>query len=94
MNRTKTRSNPGPQAISRREFIRATSQTAALAATAVAFPHVSRGRVLGANDRIGVGFIGVGGRGSSHLATVQRLAKEGERVQVIAVNDVFRYRLN
>ena len=54
---------------------------------------VSRGRVLGANDRIGVGFIGVGGRGTSHIGTVQKLAKAGENLQIVAVADVFRFRL-
>ena len=59
-----------------------------------AAPFVARSRVLGANDRIGLGYIGVGGRGSSHIGTVQRLAKAGENVQIVAVNDVYRYRLN
>ena len=58
-----------------------------------AFPYVARGRVLGANDRIGVGVIGVGGRGSSHVATVNRLAQT-ENLRVAAVCDVFRYRLD
>jgi len=58
-----------------------------------AFPYVSRGKVIGANDRIGVGFIGVGGRGSSHVATVQRMA-QAENLKVVAVCDVFRDRLD
>lgn len=49
--------------------------------------------MLGANDRIGVGFIGVGGRGGSHVATVQGLIKAGENLAIVAVNDAFRYRL-
>lgn len=77
---------------SRRQFVSLTGR-AALAAS-ISFPLVSRGRVIGANDRIGVGFIGVGGRGSSHVATVQRLAKSGEKLEVVAVNDVFKYRLD
>lgn len=55
---------------------------------------ISRGRVLGANDRIGIGFIGVGGRGSTHVATVQRLIAGGENAQIVAVNDAYRYRLD
>jgi predicted dehydrogenase len=75
--------------VSRREFFR----RAAVAAAALnAFPYVARGRVLGANDRIGVGFIGVGGRGSGHVATVRRLA-DSDNVKVVAVCDAFRYRL-
>ncbi len=80
--------------LTRRDFIGTATKATALAAAAGAFPFVARGRVLGANERIGVGFIGVGSRGSSHLATVQRLAKDGEKVQIVAVNDVFRYRLD
>ena len=70
----------------RRDFIGTATKAAAFAAFSGAFPFVTRGRVLGANDRIGVGFIGVGGRGSSHVATVQRLAKDGEQVQIVAVS--------
>jgi predicted dehydrogenase len=80
--------------LTRRGFIQTAAKAATLAAVVSPFPFVARGRVIGANDRIGVGFIGVGGRGSSHLATVQRLAKEGENVQIVAVNDAFRYRLD
>jgi predicted dehydrogenase len=78
----------------RREFVSKTAKGATLAALAMQFPFVSDGRVIGANDRIGVGFIGVGGRGSSHLATVQKLAQSGENIQVVAVNDAYRYRLD
>jgi predicted dehydrogenase len=79
--------------LSRREFIRTGAQATAVVTAASAFPFVSRARVIGANDRIGVGFIGVGGRGNTHLAIVQRLIKAGEQVQVVAINDAFRYRL-
>jgi predicted dehydrogenase len=83
-----------PSQLNRREFVRAAA-TATLAAGAISsFPFVSRARVIGANDRIGVGFIGVGGRGNSHLAIVTKLIKAGEPLQVVAVNDAFRYRLD
>ena len=78
--------------LSRRDFISATTRAAAV--TVAAFPFISRGRVIGANDRIGVGFIGVGGRGGGHVATVQRLMKAGENLKIVAVNDAFRYRLD
>jgi len=80
--------------LTRRAFMQATARATALAAAATAFPFVSRGRVLGANDCIGVGFIGVGGRGSSHVATVQKLIKGGENLRITAVCDAFRYRLD
>src|SRR3974390_1122361 len=84
----------GGRSLTRRAFMQATVRSTALGAAVTAFPFVSRGRVLGANDRIGVGFIGVGGRGSSHLATVDKLIKDREKVQVAAVNDAYRYRLD
>ena len=79
--------------MSRREFCNATAKSAAAVGVLSAAPFLARGRVLGANDRIGVGFIGVGGRGSLHVATVQKLIKSGENIQIVAVNDAFRYRL-
>lgn len=88
-----TKPSPSSSAMNRREFIRAGTQAAAILGAAAAFPYVSRAKVIGANDRIGVGFIGVGGRGNTHLAIVQRLIKAGEPLQVVAINDAFRYRL-
>lgn len=80
--------------LTRRQFMTATVRATAVSAAVSAFPFVSRARVIGANDRIGVGFIGVGGRGSSHVATLQKLIATGEHAQIVAVNDVFRYRLD
>jgi predicted dehydrogenase len=78
----------------RRRFLGTAARAAATAALASGFPRISRGRVLGANDRIGIGFIGVGGRGGSHVATVQNLIKGGANLAIVGVNDVFRYRLD
>ncbi len=85
---------PSSHDLTRREFLGAGARTTAVAAVAAAFPFVSRGRVVGANDRIGVGFIGVGGRGRSHVSTVQRLIESGANLGIVAVNDVFRFRLD
>jgi predicted dehydrogenase len=74
--------------LNRREFIRAT----ALAAGAVTAPMVSRGQVMGANSRLGVGFIGVGGRGRSHLNTVLKMIEEGEAARVVAISDTYGFR--
>jgi predicted dehydrogenase len=89
-----TQSLPRKQDLfTRRHFVRTTAQATAVAVAAGTFPYVARGRVIGANDRMGIGFIGVGGRGSSHIATVQRLIQAGENLQMVAVCDAFRYRL-
>ncbi len=88
--------HPSPetkQGLTRRQFLRSSVQAAAIATAVTAFPYVSRSRVLGANDRIGIGFIGVGSRGNTHLATLQQLIAAGEKAQMIAVNDAYGYRL-
>ena len=77
----------------RRQFIRAAG-AAAGAAAAYTAPHVTimAGEARGANDRIGVGFIGVGGRCRAHINIVNALKKEGI-AQPVAVCDVYRPRL-
>jgi hypothetical protein len=57
MNSLPSTGHPG---LNRRRFL---SRGAAATAAAFAFPYV--GSVLGANDRIQIGCIGVGGKGSS-----------------------------
>jgi predicted dehydrogenase len=47
----------------------------------------------GANDRLGVGLIGVGGRGLAHLAILKEMARNKEGVQIVAVNDAYGPRL-
>jgi len=81
-------------ALNRREFVQTVSKATLAAAATKAFPFVSRGKVIGANDRIGVGFIGVGGRGNSHLSVVQKLIAAGENLQIVAACDAYRYRLD
>jgi len=82
-----------PGGVSRRQFIQSAAATAAAGVLSAA-PLVARGRVLGANDQLGIGFIGVGGRGSSHVGTVQRLIRDGEKLKIVAVCDAYRYRLD
>ncbi len=64
---------------SRREFIR---QTAISAAALAAYPP---SRVLGANDRVRVGMIGVGGRGQELLKQVLGVPS----AQLVAIADVY-----
>jgi predicted dehydrogenase len=51
-------------------------------------------RIIGANDRINVGLIGVGGRGSDLLRWVQGIGARTGGVQIVAVSDLYRKRLN
>src|SRR6516162_5355088 len=66
----------------RREFLK---QTALGSAAFLAYP---RARVLGANDRVRVGMIGVGNRGQDLLEEV----KSVPNVEVVAIADVYRGR--
>ncbi|MBC7293640.1 MAG: Gfo/Idh/MocA family oxidoreductase, partial [Thermoleophilia bacterium] len=69
--------------VNRRQFLRATAATAAFAT----------GKVLGANDRITVGVIGVGGRGFYLSRYYSRIGEETGMCQLVAVCDVYRRRL-
>src|ERR1043166_6595094 len=84
---------------SRRGFIKKTAAaTAAIAATRLFKTPVygqtqapSPGRVIGANDRIVVGHIGVGGQGMAHVRSIKENAADNNVVQG-AVCDVSKYR--
>jgi len=64
----------------RRQFLRTSTAAAAGAAT---WTGLAAGRVLGANERIRIGGIGVGDRGTDRLKMAQRLGAE-----VVAIADV------
>jgi len=76
---------PESGTLSRRTF---TTGLAAVAAAGI-IPRSTRG----ANDRIGIGIIGCGGRGRDHLHTLNQVKAAGEAVEVTAVCDVYRPRL-
>ena len=59
--------------IDRRTFIK--SAAGAAAAGMVAFPHVVKGQSAGVspNDKLNIGFVGVGGRGRSSLIAIGEL---------------------
>jgi predicted dehydrogenase len=71
--------------LGRRDFMKA----AAVGAAAATLPASSYGKVLGANDRIGVAFLGVGGRCQAHIGHVLRLQKENKGVAPVAVCDIW-----
>ena len=73
--------------LNRRNFL---GTTGAIAATTV-WSAKSYAAVVGANERIHVGFIGVGGMGSGHLGAIVRL-KEKNNLQPIAVADCWKTR--
>ncbi|QDT48363.1 Inositol 2-dehydrogenase [Symmachiella dynata] len=73
--------------VSRRRFL----ATSGVAATTVAMTAKSYGKVLGANDRIRVGFIGVGGMGGGHVRACLKL-KESDNLEFLGVADCWKTR--
>src|SRR5690348_13426233 len=85
------------QAVNRRDFMkRAASVGATLGTAAKAFAarpaKTSAGRVIGANDRINVGVVGVGGRGSYLAETFAGISERTNACKVVAVADVYEKR--
>src|SRR5262249_41893924 len=86
---------------SRRAFLRKTATAAAVVASANVFKTPvygqaqapAPGRVIGANDRIVVGYIGVGSQGMNHVRTEKAHASENNIAQA-AVSDLYQKRLN
>src|SRR5262249_38763959 len=58
-------------------------------AAALSLTAASYNKVYGANERLGVAFLGVGGRCQAHLDIINKLSKEGKGVAPVAVCDVW-----
>lgn len=76
----------------RRDFVRSSVTASVVAAGAIAAPTVIAETSKGANERLGVGFIGTGGRCNAHLGIVNNFKEQGI-AQPVAVCDVYRPRL-
>jgi len=74
--------------VSRREFLQTTAMVAAGSAAAVPLSALSYARVVGANDRIALGHIGVGNRGSELQGMAAQL-KDSKNVEMTAVCDLW-----
>ena len=68
--------------VDRRGFIKTTT-SAAVAAWAI-----HRNRAFGANERLGIGVIGCGGRGNSDMGEIEKIT-ESHNVEVVALCDVW-----
>jgi len=77
--------------LTRRQFI----HQAGAAAITVAGTSTRRatGKTLGANERIGIGMIGVGSRSQAHFKALRYLKQEGANIDIVAVCDVYRPRI-
>jgi predicted dehydrogenase len=71
--------------LNRRTFLKGT----AAAAGALTLSAASARRVYGANERIGVAFVGVGGRCQAHLDIINKMAKANKGVAPVAVCDLW-----
>lgn len=79
--------------LSRRDFLKTTGVAAGLLATPTITLASSQGKILGANDRINYGFIGVGGMGASHLSIIKQFSGP-DNLAILGVCDVFEKRRN
>jgi predicted dehydrogenase len=64
-------------------------KTSAAGAAALSLTAASARRVLGANERVGVAFLGVGGRCQEHIGIINKLKKQEKGVEPVAVCDVW-----
>lgn len=79
--------------INRREFVKTTA-AAAFAGVALTSTRSVQGTILGANDQVNIGLIGVGGRGRDLLKwVIETGQKPATPARVVAVSDVYARRL-
>ncbi len=73
------------RSMGRRELLTA----AAAGSASMATPLANAAAFRQANDRIGLGFIGVGGRGTALFHDLQQRARDGAGIEIVAVCDVW-----
>src|SRR3954451_11430106 len=71
--------------VNRRDFLK----TSTAAGSALALSAASYSRVFGAMDRLGIAFLGVGGRCQQHIDVILEMVKKGDKVAPVAVCDVW-----
>src|SRR5262245_63959648 len=69
----------------RRDFLK----SSAAAGAALTLSAASYARVRGANERVGVAFLGVGGRCQAHIDVIVKMAKENAGAAPVGVCDVW-----
>ncbi|MBP6963351.1 MAG: Gfo/Idh/MocA family oxidoreductase [Armatimonadetes bacterium] len=80
------------RSFSRRDFIKGSAAAIGLGIIG-AGPSMAAPRVLGANDRILIGVIGCGGKGTDHLRKLVEKSKDpAARIAVVAVCDIYEPR--
>jgi predicted dehydrogenase len=71
--------------VDRRDFLKATTA----GATALSLTAASASRVYGANEKLRVGFLGVGGRCQQHVDVILQMRDQGKAVVPVAACDVW-----
>ncbi len=79
-----------PDAVNRRDFVKTTIGVSA--ALGIARSAAAQGRVIGANDKINIGIIGVGTRGGGLLRQLVRMRDAGANINIVGVCDVYEKR--
>jgi predicted dehydrogenase len=75
----------GRKRVNRRNFLK----TTAAGASALTLAATSYARVVGAGDKLRIGFLGVGGRCQQHIDAILKMQEEGKPIVPVAVCDVW-----
>jgi predicted dehydrogenase len=78
-------SEPQSPPVDRRDFLR----SSAAVGTALTLSAASYAKVAGANSRLGVAFVGCGGRAQAHIHAILKLKQEGQVIAPVGVCDVW-----
>ena len=78
-------SEPQAAPVDRRDFLRSTASVG----TALSLSAVSYGRVPGPIARLGVAFLGCGGRAQAHINAILKLKQDGHAIAPVGVCDVW-----
>ena len=79
--------------LTRRQFIHRAGAAAATITVAGTSVKRAAGKEKSPNERIGIGFIGCGGRSQAHLQAVSYLKGRGENVDIVAACDAYKPRM-
>jgi len=82
------------KSITRRSFIQKSGLATSSVLLGAASVKHSWARNNSPNDTLGIGVIGTGGRGNSHLRMLNQLKEAGENIEILAVCDIYRSRLD
>jgi predicted dehydrogenase len=89
---------PESSPLNRRQFLAATGVASAAAGLVGSPPAFSQNfaaaKPVGANDKINIGIVGTGGRGTYLGKQYAQVAEEDNSLKIVAVCDVYRKRLN